>query len=106
MKNRNLTKKILKYRLQKDWMTALIITAVFLALYWFDEIDWSWHWLVSPIWILAGVYFVCVVFALIFGYFINKKIKTIEKWESMGKSRCGKYCISPKDCECFKSLKK
>lgn len=103
--NKNLTKKILKYRIQKDWTAAFTITSVLISLKLFKEIGWAWIWLLSPLWILLSVYLVCTIFALIYGHFYNKNKRAMEKWESMSKSECGKYCISPKDCECFKSLK-
>lgn len=106
MRNKPWAKKIIKFRMQKDFMIANTVMGTFCILKLFKEIDWNLIWLLSPIWILLSIYAICTIFALIFGYFYNKKKRTFEKWESMGKSQCGRYCISPKYCECFKSLKR
>lgn len=73
MKNKNYAKKVLKLRLQKDWTLAITIALTFLFLDWFDEIDWSWCWLASPIWILSSIYFICTAIGVAWYYSVRKK---------------------------------
>lgn len=79
MKNkRNWAKKVIKFRMQKDWMITLTVTFTFLFLDWFGEIDWKWYWLLSPIWLLLSIYFICTVIGMSWYYFIRRK-EVVEK---------------------------
>lgn len=71
---KNIIKKHLKFKMQKDFLIAFTITATFFGLQIFDEIDWKFIWLVSPIWLLLSVYFVCSSVAMGI-YFMSKKFK-------------------------------
>ena len=41
-----------------------LLTLIFITLKLCDTIDWSWWWVLSPIWITAGVALIIVGFAL------------------------------------------
>lgn len=42
---------------------ASVLTVVFVVLKLTDNIDWSWWWVLSPLWISLGLVFVLVVIA-------------------------------------------
>ena len=42
-----------------------LLTIVFIVLKLLDKIDWSWWWVLSPIWISAGI--VIAVILVLFG---------------------------------------
>lgn len=73
MKNRNYAKKILKFRVQKDWTIALVVTLTFIMMQFFDNIDWKWYWLISPIWMLLSIYLVCTIIGMTWYFLFNKK---------------------------------
>lgn len=75
-------KKKLKLKIQKDWMFAFTVTLTFLALYIFDVIDWSWYWLVSPIWILASIYFTLTISGMIWWFGWGKKQQKKNEWKN------------------------
>ena len=50
-----------------------ILTIVFVIAKFAGWIAWSWWWVLSPVWITAGV-FVIVFIAIIISYFIVKRI--------------------------------
>jgi len=44
-----------------------LLTIVFIVLKLLDKIDWSWWWILSPLWIPAAiVLIVCLVFLILF----------------------------------------
>ena len=52
------------------------LTIAFVVLKLCGVIDWSWWWIVSPIWI-SMIIIVAIVFALMFGVYFEEK----KKWE-------------------------
>lgn len=65
------------------------LTLLFIGLKLLDKIDWSWWWVLSPIWIPIGIVaaiFLIVVIAISIVYLVEKiptrknKIKKIDKW--------------------------
>jgi hypothetical protein len=57
----------------------MVLFIVFLVLKLTDNIDWSWWWVTSPLWIPVGlvlsigvVAFLIVIFALMFGFSITE----------------------------------
>lgn len=53
-----------------------VLTIIFAVLKAVGVIDWSWIWVLSPIWITAGI-----VLALLFIYFVGLLIEAIIKKE-------------------------
>lgn len=50
-----------------SWPLASILTIVFVVLKLTDIIDWSWLWVVSPLWISAAFgFFMLFIFAVTF----------------------------------------
>lgn len=50
-----------------SWPLASILTIVFVVLKLTDNIDWSWLWVVSPLWISAAFgFFMLFVFVVTF----------------------------------------
>ena len=50
-----------------SWPIATILTIVFVVLKLTDIIDWSWLWVVSPLWISAAFgFFMLFIFAVTF----------------------------------------
>lgn len=37
------------------WSLAIILTIIFIALQVTNVINWSWIWLISPLWIMIGL---------------------------------------------------
>jgi len=57
-----------------SWPLASILTIVFVVLKLTDVVDWSWWWVLSPLWISAA--FVAAILVLLFiGYVIYYAIK-------------------------------
>lgn len=50
----------------------ILITIVFLALKLFHVIDWSWWWVVSPIWIFFVWAASTALFCAVFGFTLTK----------------------------------
>lgn len=48
-----------------------LLTILFIALKLMGEIDWSWVWVLSPIWISASI----VVLVVLFLFWLEKKMK-------------------------------
>jgi len=48
-----------------------LLTLLFIALKLLDKIDWSWWWVLAPIWIPAsivlGIFLIALIFAIIAG---------------------------------------
>lgn len=104
MKNR--AKKILKKRIQKDWLIAFVLTFTFFMQYLFGAIDWNWYWLVCPIWILVLIYSFCTLAGMTWYFLINKKkIKDDYELKSLGKGvkfSCSCMGTYPPNCNCGK----
>jgi hypothetical protein len=45
------------------FVISLVISIVFAALKWNHVIDWSWWWIVCPLWIPIGLGVVCGIIA-------------------------------------------
>lgn len=52
---------------------ALVLTVIFVTLKLTDNIDWSWWWVLSPIWISWIVLFVFFLIAMVFVTIVNKR---------------------------------
>lgn len=52
------------------WSLAIILTIVFIALQVTNVINWSWIWLISPLWIMIGldilIFIIWILLILIF----------------------------------------
>lgn len=61
-----------------SWPLASILTIVFLVLKLTHTIDWSWWWIVSPLWISAAfTVFILLLVAVIFTLVFIKKDRGI-----------------------------
>lgn len=47
------------------WVLAFILFIVFLILKLNKNIDWSWWWVTSPLWISFILWFVCCLIAVV-----------------------------------------
>ena len=52
---------------------ALVLTLVFIVLKLTDQIDWSWWWVLSPLWLplalVLSIAIIAIVFMALFGGF-------------------------------------
>lgn len=53
----------------------VLLSIVFIVMKLFRVIDWSWWWVVSPIWITLAWAFSVVLFCGIFGFTLKKNDK-------------------------------
>ena len=49
-----------------------LLTIAFIVLKLTDVIDWSWWWILSPIWISGGLIILVLVIATLITWWINK----------------------------------
>ena len=49
-----------------------LLTLIFIVLKLIDKIDWSWWWVLSPLWIDIGLFIVIVLFWFIFRILLKK----------------------------------
>ena len=54
------------------WSLAIILTVIFIALQVSNIINWTWLWLISPLWIIMLLDIIFVIL-IIFLYFYLKK---------------------------------
>lgn len=52
---------------------AGLLTIVFITLKLIGKIDWSWWWILSPIWITAAFVLLCVVVWVVIALIIESK---------------------------------
>jgi hypothetical protein len=56
------------------WFT-LVLTLVFIVLKLTDQIDWSWWWVLSPLWLplalVLSIAIIAIVFMALFGGFMR-----------------------------------
>jgi len=54
---------------------ALVLTLVFIVLKLTDQIDWSWWWVLSPLWLplalVLSIAIIAIVFMALFGGFMR-----------------------------------
>lgn len=50
-----------------------MLTIAFIVLKLLDKIDWSWWWVLSPVWIVAGMAFLIATFGAIGEVIQNRK---------------------------------
>jgi len=48
-----------------------LLTVLFVGLKLTDNIDWSWWWVLSPLWIPAGILFI-ILAVVLFGWFVKE----------------------------------
>ncbi len=48
------------------------LTLIFVVLKLTDNIDWSWWWVLSPIWIVGAILITFAIILLIWFYFLKK----------------------------------
>ena len=67
----------------------MILFIVFLVLKLTDNIDWSWWWVTSPLWIPVGIVvsigviaFLIVIFALMFGFSLTEIREAAESYKN------------------------
>lgn len=48
-----------------------LLTIVFITLKLLDKIDWSWWWVLSPIWISGGLLLIFVIFLALIHFLIK-----------------------------------
>lgn len=72
----------------------MILFIVFLVLKLTDNIDWSWVWVTSPLWIPIGlvmsigiIAFLIVIFALIFGFSLTDIREAAESYKNKHKNK-------------------
>ena len=53
---------------------GMILFLIFLVLKLTGNIDWSWWWVTCPLWISAGIAFVCLILVFLLTY-IYKSLK-------------------------------
>lgn len=73
MRNKTWAKKIIKFRTQKDWMISITVMTTFCFLKIFGELNWSFIWLISPIWILLSIYAIVTTLAMTWYFGFEKK---------------------------------
>jgi len=49
-----------------------LLTIVFIVLKLLDKIDWSWWWVLSPIWISASLVFIILIFCGVMVLIFNR----------------------------------
>ena len=55
------------------WTLAIILTIIFIALQVTNVINWSWIWLISPLWIMIGLdILIFIIWILLILIFKNK----------------------------------
>lgn len=55
------------------WGLAIILTIIFIALQVTNVINWSWIWLISPLWIMIGLdILIFIIWILLILIFKNK----------------------------------
>lgn len=67
----------------------MLLFIVFLILKLTDNIDWSWWWVTSPLWIPVGIVvgigviaFLIVIFALMFGFSLTEIRESAEAYKN------------------------
>jgi len=50
-----------------------VLQITFIVLKLCGVIDWSWGWVLAPIWISAAIVVLLIVIVIIFKYWLNKK---------------------------------
>lgn len=64
-----------------------LLTILFIALKLMGEIDWSWVWVLSPIWISASI----VVLVVLFLFWLEKKMKKRARMKNYRMNRIKKH---------------
>ena len=54
-------KTTINYDFSIEWLITLVLTIVFVILKLVDKIDWSWWWVLSPLWIFFGLFAVVLL---------------------------------------------
>lgn len=74
---RRMDKKVIIYRYHRGGLGIVgTVTTIFVVLRLLNVIDWSWWWVLSPLWIsillFIGFIILLVIFTIIIGNKINK----------------------------------
>ena len=57
---------IMKINIERTLLIlTIIITFLFLILRYAEVIDWNWIWILSPLWVLLGIYLLFMMFLVI-----------------------------------------
>jgi hypothetical protein len=62
--------------------TVSILTMLFVTLKLCGVIDWSWWWVLSPLWIMAAIVVLILLLAVslaVVGWMLDRKLRTIRK---------------------------
>ena len=54
------------------WSLAIILTIIFIALQVTNVINWSWIWLISPLWIMMLLDLIISIFMLLIYIYLKK----------------------------------
>ncbi len=57
---------------RNSFPVATILTLIFITLKLTNHIQWSWVWVLSPVWIALSVGVICL---LIFGFIVRAEVK-------------------------------
>lgn len=52
-----------------------LLTIVFIVLKLLNIIDWSWWWVLAPLWLPVGIFLIIALIFIIIGCVMNKKLK-------------------------------
>lgn len=62
-------------KMEKDLgLFSLVWLVIFIIINLCQVIDWSWLWVLSPFWIIAGIAVIIILGLLIFAYIVTKKL--------------------------------
>ena len=48
-----------------------LLALIFITLKLLDKIDWSWIWILSPLWLPLAIFFIVVIIIIIFAFIIS-----------------------------------
>lgn len=54
------------------WSLAIILTIIFIALQVTNVINWSWIWLISPLWIMMMIDLIISIFMILIYMYLKK----------------------------------
>ena len=52
-----------------------LLTIVFIVLKLLNIINWSWWWVLAPLWLPVGIFLIIALIFIIIGCVMNKKLK-------------------------------
>lgn len=61
------------YNFSSSGLFVVLLTLLFIALKLLNKINWSWWWVLSPLWISACIVLIIFLAVIIFYVFFNKR---------------------------------